>query len=588
MLVGMDIGGVEAMAADLRGHSDDLRSRHRTVVSVLDGAARPTAMVLGLDRIASELWAEAADLHRRAVMFEEAEQLALSRLSLSLLLRSWAGGRIDPTEPEPPPLTIAELEDEIARLGNTTDPQQLRQLRMMLALVTANEAASERRDLERGLDRLYPGIPNWEWYNAARTALEEQILGLLLVELQQEKLLFDLETSFSCPPDWEHADRYREIQIQTAYLQWELASLQAGPLGRIEQIIEGIGEAERHEQMSFVEAVAGDLEAHPDGLPIALMLLADMDESQQAAVLAGIAENGHLEGLLAAVDDFEESLEPKKSSWGPVGDFVGGVWDGVSGAVTGVWGVTLQGTYDWDGWKENWSGVGQSFQMLFESPGDFLYQVADIDTLKGNPERWLGGLVPDVAAAVFTGGTVTAASRAGRLGTTMSRIATKLDNLTLRMGARLDNIITDPTLRRLIERTRFRLPVGITAAQLDEMGVLVRQATEHIDGEALIHGSRGSGVARLDSDIDIAILVDDAEFDRLMDEAFGTPNPGSARERTMDHADLVGKIRTGDARLRDVRAQLMELLGYDVDISIIRRGGAFDQGPYLSIGGGES
>ena len=48
-------------------------------------------------------------------------------------------------------------------------------------------------------------------------------------------------------------------------------------LDRIEDLIEGIGEAELHDQMTFVEMVAGDLDAHPDALPIGLMLLADMD-----------------------------------------------------------------------------------------------------------------------------------------------------------------------------------------------------------------------------------------------------------------------------------------------------------------------
>ena len=589
MLIGMDLEGVDVLAGEVRYRSDELRLRYRSILGVFEHADHPApGSIDGLIRVADLLVADAADLHRRASLFRDAEQLTLSRLSLSMMLRSWAGPPVDPSEPDVQISTIAELHAQIDRLSEsgTANPEQLTELRIMLALVTASETALRRRDLQEELGRLVPGIPTPEWYHRRVDELEVAIIELLVVELEQEKLLLGLQSGFRCTVDWEHAGRYEEIEIQLAYLEWELARQSTEPLGRIGDIIESIGEADLYEQMTFVEMVAGDLEAHPDGLPIALMLLAGMDEPHQMAVMARVAENGHLDGLFDAVDEFEASMEPPRSSFGPIGDFVDGAWDSLWGAVTGVWGLTLQGTYDWDGWKTNWSGVGESLELLVESPGDFLFQVADIPTLKDNPVRWAGGLVPDVAGAILTGGTVTAASRSGRLGATMARIATKLDNLTLRLGAHLDNLITNPALRRMIDSTRLRLPVGITAGQLDEMNVLIREATEHIDGEVLIHGSRGSGVARLESDIDIAILVDDAEFSRLMDEAFDTPNAGSARERTMDHAETVGKIDSGEAGLRAVHRRLNELLGYPVDISIIRRGGPFDQGPYLPIGGG--
>jgi Zn-finger nucleic acid-binding protein len=82
--------------------------------------------------------------------------------------------------------------------------------------------------------------------------------------------------------------------------------------------------------------------------------------------------------------------------------------------------------------------------------------------------------------------------------------------------------------------------------------------------------------------------VDVAEFNRLMEGSFGnpSPNPGSARERTMDHAEAVGKIASRHARLGALRSELADLLGLKVDMSIVRRGGSFDQGPCLPVDGG--
>lgn len=65
-----------------------------------------------------------------------------------------------------------------------------------------------------------------------------------------------------------------------------------------------------------------------------------------------------------------------------------------------------------------WQGI--------QDPGEFLYQAADIETLKASPAKWLGGFAPDLIAAVFTGGVVAGASRGAR-GT--ARIARTFDNL---------------------------------------------------------------------------------------------------------------------------------------------------------------
>lgn len=51
----------------------------------------------------------------------------------------------------------------------------------------------------------------------------------------------------------------------------------------------------------------------------------------------------------------------------------------------------------------------------------------------------------------------------------------------------------------------------------------------------------------------------------------------------MLHAIETGKIQSGEAGLRNLRKELQDLLGVEVDISIIRIGGAFDNGTQLPL-----
>jgi len=106
-----------------------------------------------------------------------------------------------------------------------------------------------------------------------------------------------------------------------------------------------------------------------------------------------------------------------------------------------------------------------------------------------------------------------------------------------------------------------------------------------ISDDIVVHGSRAAGTATAVSDIDIAIKVGAEEFDALIIKAFGTPNKGSAFERTMQHAIQTGKIQAGEAGLSGLRKNLEKLLGMKVDISIIKEGGAFDNGAQIPVTG---
>jgi hypothetical protein len=83
--------------------------------------------------------------------------------------------------------------------------------------------------------------------------------------------------------------------------------------------------------------------------------------------------------------------------------------------------------------------------------------------------------------------------------------------------------------------------------------------------------------------VDITVRVSPDRFQELIAKSFGSPNAGSAKMRTMMHAINTGKIQAGEAGMRGLRRTLSKQLGIPVDISIIRVGGKFDNGPFIPI-----
>jgi hypothetical protein len=98
-----------------------------------------------------------------------------------------------------------------------------------------------------------------------------------------------------------------------------------------------------------------------------------------------------------------------------------------------------------------------------------------------------------------------------------------------------------------------RVPQGISRSQFDDTSKLLREQAGSISDDIRIHGSRAKGTARPDSDLDVAILVDDQRFSELVEQSFKGVNSGSARARTRDYALSSGKLASGDARLRALR-----------------------------------
>lgn len=126
-------------------------------------------------------------------------------------------------------------------------------------------------------------------------------------------------------------------------------------------------------------------------------------------------------------------------------------------------------------------------------------------------------------------------------------------------------------------------PQGVPEEKFIEATNLINDYIGESINDIVVQGSRAGGTARLDSDIDIAARVSKEEFDNLISERFKSPNPGSAKERTMLHAVETGKIQSGEAGLRPLRRKLEKLLEMQVDISFVLREGPFDNPPFIRM-----
>lgn len=135
---------------------------------------------------------------------------------------------------------------------------------------------------------------------------------------------------------------------------------------------------------------------------------------------------------------------------------------------------------------------------------------------------------------------------------------------------------------------------GVAGEPLPSGGVAVPLDGAAIQGSAVYHASP--------RDIDVALLVNQEQFDQLIEQSFANQvakvrargidplrmvmsDATSAAERTLANAVIKGIIKRDDVvpRLSAVRRLLEIVAGIDVDLSVVRRGGEFDHGPYISI-----
>ncbi len=146
----------------------------------------------------------------------------------------------------------------------------------------------------------------------------------------------------------------------------------------------------------------------------------------------------------------------------------------------------------------------------------------------------------------------------------------------------VNRAIPDAVKGRLF-RAVGNLPEGVSRGRLDDAARRIRSEVGDLGDDVVVQGSRAGHSARPTSDIDFGVRVDPDRFEEMVRQRFGNPNPGSAKERTMLHALETGKIQAGEAGLRGLRRGLEGDLGREVDLSIIRRGGPFDNEPWLPV-----
>lgn len=98
--------------------------------------------------------------------------------------------------------------------------------------------------------------------------------------------------------------------------------------------------------------------------------------------------------------------------------------------------------------------------------------------------------------------------------------------------------------------------------------------------DVFVMGSRAGGTAKIGSDVDIGVRVSAEKFDDLIATSFA--NAKNARAATMEVAIRDGRIQAGEAGLSRLGRTVATDLGVPankVQISVIRAGGVFDNGP---------
>jgi hypothetical protein len=119
-------------------------------------------------------------------------------------------------------------------------------------------------------------------------------------------------------------------------------------------------------------------------------------------------------------------------------------------------------------------------------------------------------------------------------------------------------------------------------------------------GDAAVQGSATYRPAA--DDIDVALLVDQRQFDKLIEQSFPREvakvrargidplrmtmgDAKTAAERTLANAVETGILKRDKVvpRLSDIRDKLESVAGVGVDLSVVKRGGNFDRGPYFPI-----
>jgi len=145
-------------------------------------------------------------------------------------------------------------------------------------------------------------------------------------------------------------------------------------------------------------------------------------------------------------------------------------------------------------------------------------------------------------------------------------------------GLKTVNHAIPAAFRGRVFRAVGNLPEGVTADQLAAAAARIRSTARGLTADVVVQGSRAGHSARAGSDIDFGLRVMPDEYDRLIDDFFG--------DRTTEarsNAVARGRIFSRHAGLKELRAALETDLDRKVDLAVIKRGGMFDNEPWLRV-----
>ena len=173
------------------------------------------------------------------------------------------------------------------------------------------------------------------------------------------------------------------------------------------------------------------------------------------------------------------------------------------------------------------------------------------------------GLVGDATVTVLPTGPVTRMARA------VPGVARALKTVNHAIPA---------AFRGRVFRAVGNLPEGVTADQLAAAAARIRSTARGLTADVVVQGSRAGHSARAGSDIDFGLRVPPDEYDRLIDDFFADR---ATEART--NAVARGRIFSRHAGLKELRAALETDLDRKVDLAVIKRGGMFDNEPWLRV-----
>ena len=145
-------------------------------------------------------------------------------------------------------------------------------------------------------------------------------------------------------------------------------------------------------------------------------------------------------------------------------------------------------------------------------------------------------------------------------------------------GLKAVNRAIPPAFRGRVFRAVGNLPEGITPDQLAAAATRIRSTARGLTGDVVVQGSRAGHSARAASDIDFGLRVPPDEYDRLIKDFFGDT---TTEART--NAVARGRIFSRHSGLKELRAALETDLDRKVDLAVIKRGGMFDNEPWLRV-----